>query len=251
MLSGRFSGMGSRAFLTTGPRPLEHVIIDKAARGQSRSPERRGAGPLLQCQNDYGSILYWFLWRAALARGGEPAHSSSKGRLGFDGLIRSADWKAALQGPVRHASATTMQAVRTAEQRSELHNQADPSSIRSTGCPDSTARHRVLSWRAADCFKRAIGLFWLTDERMQPLPPFFPRNHGKLRMDSRRCEMRLTNFQRPTAKEHRRRGGASPGNRAASGRIGSTERRRRRSCNLVESGSGDRLVTARAILRAW
>lgn len=31
-----------------------------------------------------------------------------------------------------------------------------------------------------------INLFWLTDEQMERLKPFFPKSHGKPRVDDRR-----------------------------------------------------------------
>lgn len=30
-------------------------------------------------------------------------------------------------------------------------------------------------------------LFWLTDEQMERLRPFFPKSHGKARVDDRGC----------------------------------------------------------------
>ncbi len=30
------------------------------------------------------------------------------------------------------------------------------------------------------------GLYWLTDEQMARLQPYFPKSHGKLRVDNRR-----------------------------------------------------------------
>ena len=36
-------------------------------------------------------------------------------------------------------------------------------------------------------------LFWLTDEQMAKLSPFFPKSHGKLRVDDRRVLIGRTN----------------------------------------------------------
>ena len=44
--------------------------------------------------------------------------------------------------------------------------------------------------------KRSDGisdLFWLTDEQMAKLSPFFPKSHGKLRVDDRRVLIGRTN----------------------------------------------------------
>ena len=39
-------------------------------------------------------------------------------------------------------------------------------------------------------------LFWLTDEQVARLQPFFPKSHGRPRVDDRR-EMRRVNMVRP------------------------------------------------------
>lgn len=39
-------------------------------------------------------------------------------------------------------------------------------------------------------------LFWLTDEQMEWLRPFFPKSHGKLRVDVRRVLSGIVFFNR-------------------------------------------------------